>query len=97
MGTEIKMTPFAIRVRAALQDGYVPLWILEQRVFPEDKYPKAHRNAVQGGPPGCRWVLVAALNRWGVPISRMNAQCNANQLIGPWPGDSVPVHVVDRP
>lgn len=85
-----RLSPFATRLKAALADGYVPLAVLETELF----HPNSHRNAVQGGPPGCRWTLVRELKRHKVPIS--SGRCTAASLVGPWPGTKVSVEGISK-
>lgn len=87
-----KKRPIAERIKAALAKGYVCLSDLERAVFPPKDWPNAWRVAVQGGPPACRRVLVAALKRYEVPIWVKHP--NADSLVGPWPGTTIPVAVV---
>lgn len=89
------LPPIYERLRAALAHGYVQLNTLEEVVFPESHFPNAFRCAVQGGPPGCRMAMVAALKRYCVPISTM-AHCNAAALVGPFPGTCIPVETFSR-
>lgn len=78
-----KRKPFPDRIQDAVlaNKGRITLSELETKLFPEDQYPNAHRCAVQGGPPGCRFMLVAALRRHGFSFWTPQGECNAKTVI----------------
>jgi len=41
---------------------------LERKCFPDSEYPKAWRCSMNGGPPGCRMPMMAALKRYGYVV-----------------------------
>jgi hypothetical protein len=58
--------PLDVRILKALaefKDGRAGYHALMYKVWPHDKYPRAYRGSVNGGPPGVSWVFGAALNR----------------------------------
>lgn len=78
-----KRKPFVDRIQEVIlaNKGRITLGELETKLFPEEEYPKAHRSAVQGGPPGCRWMLVAALRRNGFDFWTPAGECNARTVV----------------
>lgn len=84
MGTK---TPIAQRVHDALgtvRGRMMTLAQLETKVFPVEDFPNAFRSAVQGGPPGCRWMFIAWLRRNGVPMYTPKDSGNGGTVVGPW-------------
>jgi hypothetical protein len=63
-------TPIAERIRAAFREDERELhfYVLGDRVFPRDQYPRAGRSSPNGGPPGYCMALTAALNRMGLSV-----------------------------
>jgi len=61
--------PFADRLAAVYQNR-MSFFELEMELYPEAAYPRYWKRGGNGGPPGGRMSLVAALTRRGILIDR---------------------------
>lgn len=64
------------RIDAALDGRLMSAHDLAMRLWPPDENPKAWRNKMGGGPPGCYMALGSALRRGGFRVT----------IEGPGPG-----------
>lgn len=62
-----KTKPIAERIAEAYRVG-CDYFDLERAVFPAEDYPRAWNYKAEGGPPGCRMALMAALRRHGYTV-----------------------------
>jgi hypothetical protein len=66
-----KLEPIAVRIarvllaRRAKGEFTVHFVTLEHEVFPVEHFPRAGNYSSNGGPPGCRMALSAAIRRHG--------------------------------